>query len=357
MGARARAECRSNHRSARSDAQRRHAPLRSLQLARSTARGSEPVSCAWQRTAPDARAEPRVEHDEHPLVSRFSTTSDSATCRRPSISRPTCRAQINTPAPTSAGFEETARPGVGGSFPDFSWSGYTAMNGSAFDQRAEDPGPEGLGGDRQPHLDQGPPHPEVRRQVPPLGPALHRQQAVRGAVELRRIDHPESGEPGRHRRCLRRLPPRLSAAGHARISGRHVRRAGELLARLRAGRLQGLESPHSQRRPALRVLAVALRISRPARHLPTRRRAADHRRRRRRRPGSWIRSSRDRRRMRSSRTRSRRAARQDCRSPSRRPIEPSSDLEWGSPGSRSENARSCAAATASSTSRRAPAIE
>jgi hypothetical protein len=33
------------------------------------------------------------------------------------------------------GFEETARPGVGGSFPDFTWSGYTAMNGSAFDQR------------------------------------------------------------------------------------------------------------------------------------------------------------------------------------------------------------------------------
>ncbi len=34
-----------------------------------------------------------------------------------------------------AGFEETSRPGVGGSFPDFSWSGYAAMNGSAFDQR------------------------------------------------------------------------------------------------------------------------------------------------------------------------------------------------------------------------------
>jgi hypothetical protein len=33
------------------------------------------------------------------------------------------------------GFEETGRPGVIGSFPDFSWSGYTAMNGSAFDQR------------------------------------------------------------------------------------------------------------------------------------------------------------------------------------------------------------------------------
>src|SRR4030095_14313224 len=33
------------------------------------------------------------------------------------------------------GFEETERPGFGGSFPDFGWSGYTAMNGSAFDQR------------------------------------------------------------------------------------------------------------------------------------------------------------------------------------------------------------------------------
>jgi hypothetical protein len=33
------------------------------------------------------------------------------------------------------GFEETDRPGVGGSFPDFSWSGYQAMQGSAFDQR------------------------------------------------------------------------------------------------------------------------------------------------------------------------------------------------------------------------------
>ncbi|HZT37815.1 MAG TPA: carboxypeptidase regulatory-like domain-containing protein [Bryobacteraceae bacterium] len=33
------------------------------------------------------------------------------------------------------GFDETARPGVIGSFPDFSWSGYASMNGSAFDQR------------------------------------------------------------------------------------------------------------------------------------------------------------------------------------------------------------------------------
>lgn len=33
------------------------------------------------------------------------------------------------------GFEETGRPGIEGSFPDFSWTGYAAMNGSAFDQR------------------------------------------------------------------------------------------------------------------------------------------------------------------------------------------------------------------------------
>ncbi len=33
------------------------------------------------------------------------------------------------------GFEELGRPGVTGSFPDFAWSGYSAMQGSAFDQR------------------------------------------------------------------------------------------------------------------------------------------------------------------------------------------------------------------------------
>jgi len=33
------------------------------------------------------------------------------------------------------GFEETGRPGVVGSFPDFTWSGYSSMSGSAFDQR------------------------------------------------------------------------------------------------------------------------------------------------------------------------------------------------------------------------------
>ncbi len=33
------------------------------------------------------------------------------------------------------GFEDTKRPGVGGAFPDFAWSGFASMNGSAFDQR------------------------------------------------------------------------------------------------------------------------------------------------------------------------------------------------------------------------------
>ncbi len=33
------------------------------------------------------------------------------------------------------GFEGLQRPGVAGSFPDFAWSGYTSMQGSAFDQR------------------------------------------------------------------------------------------------------------------------------------------------------------------------------------------------------------------------------
>ncbi len=33
------------------------------------------------------------------------------------------------------GFEGLQRPGVNGSFPDFAWSGYTALTGSAFDQR------------------------------------------------------------------------------------------------------------------------------------------------------------------------------------------------------------------------------
>ncbi|MEO7144887.1 MAG: hypothetical protein ABI165_15420, partial [Bryobacteraceae bacterium] len=33
------------------------------------------------------------------------------------------------------GFEDTGRPGVIGSFPDFAWSGYASMQGSAFDQR------------------------------------------------------------------------------------------------------------------------------------------------------------------------------------------------------------------------------
>jgi Carboxypeptidase regulatory-like domain len=35
----------------------------------------------------------------------------------------------------ATGFEQILRPGTGGSFPDYSWSGYSGISGSAFDQR------------------------------------------------------------------------------------------------------------------------------------------------------------------------------------------------------------------------------
>ncbi|HEY4048798.1 MAG TPA: carboxypeptidase regulatory-like domain-containing protein [Acidobacteriaceae bacterium] len=35
----------------------------------------------------------------------------------------------------ASGFQDTLRPGTGGSFPDYSWSGYGSITGSAFDQR------------------------------------------------------------------------------------------------------------------------------------------------------------------------------------------------------------------------------
>jgi Carboxypeptidase regulatory-like domain len=41
---------------------------------------------------------------------------------------------INNEAGVS-GFEQILRPGTGGSFPDYSWSGYGSISGSAFDQR------------------------------------------------------------------------------------------------------------------------------------------------------------------------------------------------------------------------------
>ena len=186
---------------------------------------------------------------------RFSYCRRSSTCRR------ICRATDQYQSAGVRGFEETARPGVGGSFPDFSWSGYTAMNGSAFDQR---PKTQDLkvwevtdnvtwitgrhilkfGG-------------KFRRWVPLFTDSKQYagQWSFDGSITA------EPGEPGRHRRRLRRFPARLSAAGDAGISRRHVRRPGQLLARLRAGRLQGLQPPDAERRPALRVFAVAVRLS------------------------------------------------------------------------------------------------
>ena len=96
---------------------------------------SQRISRARQRAAQHARTERRPEHDQHALRRRSCTTCASATCRRSSRSRPFCREPISTRARACAASRRRRRPGVGGSFPDFSWSGYTAMNGSAFDQR------------------------------------------------------------------------------------------------------------------------------------------------------------------------------------------------------------------------------
>ena len=49
---------------------------------------------------------------------------------------------------------------------------------------AEDAEPQGLRDQRQPDVGQGPSHRQVRRQVPPLGAALHRQQDLRRAMDF-----------------------------------------------------------------------------------------------------------------------------------------------------------------------------
>ena len=165
------------------------------------------------------------------------------------------------------GFEETERPGVGGSFPDFAWSGYTAMNGSAFDQRPKTQDlkvwevSDNVTWIKGRHIVKfgG----KFRRWVPLFTDS--KQYAGQWSFDGSMTQN--AGEHRRHRRRLRRLPARLSAPGDARLPGRHVRRPGQLLARLRPGRLQGLEPPDPQPRAALRVLAVAVRLSRPGRHL------------------------------------------------------------------------------------------
>ena len=175
------------------------------------------------------------------------------------------------------GFEETGRPGVVGSFPDFSWSGYSNMNGSAFDQRPKTQDlkvlewTDNVTHIRGRHILKG------GDQDPPLDAPLHRQQAVPGRLGLQRLRDPEPGERRGHRRRVRRLHAGDAAAGHAVVPRRHLRRTGDLLALLRAGRLPGERPAEPEPRAALRVLAVGVRLPRPARHLRSQLGEADHR--------------------------------------------------------------------------------
>ncbi len=97
------------------------------------------------------------------------------------------------------GFEETGRPGVVGSFPDFTWSGYSNMSGSAFDQRPKTQDLKVLEFIDNVTFIKGTPHLQGGDEGSPLAAVLHRQQAVPGRLGLQRVRDPEPGEPHGHR--------------------------------------------------------------------------------------------------------------------------------------------------------------
>ena len=109
------------------------------------------------------------------------------------------------------GFEETERPGVGGSFPDFAWSGYTAMNGSAFDQRPKTQDLKVYEVSDNLTWVKG-------RHIVKFGGKFRRWEPLftdskqyAGQWNFDGSLTQNAGAHGRHRRRLRRLPPRLSA--------------------------------------------------------------------------------------------------------------------------------------------------
>ena len=108
--------------------------LRPLQLSRPAAERAQRLPRARDVAAQHARPERRAQHDQHVTSSLLHDVRFSYV---PSVVDLEAFLQGQNPyeALGIRGFEETERPGVGGSFPDFAWSGYTAMNGSAFDQR------------------------------------------------------------------------------------------------------------------------------------------------------------------------------------------------------------------------------
>ena len=229
-----------------------------------------------QRTPPYPRPEHRRRRDEHLQPDRPQRVPLQlpAADRRPRAVRP------GHELPAGGGHHGLRgdRPSGGrGLLPGFHLERLQQHERVGLRPASQDPGPEGAGVDGQPHAHAGPPHPQRRRQDPPLDATLHRQQAVPGRMGVQRLRDPEPGEPRGHRRCLRRLHAGDAATGHPVVPRRHLRRTGDLLPLLCPGRHQGEQPAEPQRRPAVRDLAVGLRLSRPGRHLRSLLLAADHR--------------------------------------------------------------------------------
>ena len=99
--------------------------------------------------------------------------------------------------------------------------------------------PRRVGDHRQPDVDQGAAHPQVRRQgLPPQDP-VHRRARSQRHVRLHRGDDAEPGVGDWNGRRLRRFSARLSRQLHAIESGDLVGRIWHLLAWLPPGRFQG----------------------------------------------------------------------------------------------------------------------
>ncbi len=123
---------------------------------------------------------------------------------------------------------------------------------------AQVPGPQSRRRNRKLHHPQGPPVAQIRRPLPLLPVARLRQPDLRRPIQLQRQCL---------RRRLRRLPPRLPVLRLPRLPRRQLRRSADLQAGLLSGRHSRQRPAHHQRRPPLRVFALAQRLQGPGRHL------------------------------------------------------------------------------------------